>query len=136
MTKNKNFSKGTTPRIIDTEYVFCNFMQPQPTLVDGKWQGTRIFPGDDTPRTFRSCNLVNCEVPPGSTVIDCNTAIVQRDAAATVRGEQKPVCVVHGRYLDPNTIEYKDTVDIIDKETGVVLDNKDVVLPDDVVEVP
>ena len=74
MTERKNFSGQATPSIIDTEYQRCNFSQtlPDPNLPNR----VRIFPGDDTPRTFFRCNLVNCEVPPGSTVIKCNTSIV------------------------------------------------------------
>ncbi len=74
MTERKNFSGQATPSIIDTEYQRCNFTQtlPDPNLPNR----VRLFPGDDTPRTFFRCNLVNCEVPPGSTVIKCNTSIV------------------------------------------------------------
>ncbi len=74
VTERKNFSGQSTPSIIDTEYRNCNFAQalPDPNLPNR----VRIFPGDDTPRTFFRCNLVNCEVPPGSTVIKCNTSIV------------------------------------------------------------
>ena len=74
VTERKNFSGQATPSIIDTEYQRCNFAQtlPDPNLPNR----VRIFPGDDTPRTFFRCNLVNCEVPPGSTVTKCNTSIV------------------------------------------------------------
>ncbi len=74
VTERKNFSGQATPSIIDTEYQRCNFAQtlPDPNLPNR----VRIFPGDDTPRTFVRCNLVNCEVPPGSTVVRCNTSIV------------------------------------------------------------
>ena len=74
VTERKNFSGQATPSIIDMEYQRCNFAQtlPDPNLPNR----VRIFPGDDTPRTFFRCNLVNCEVPPGSTVTKCNTSIV------------------------------------------------------------
>ena len=74
MTERKNFSGQATPSIIDTEYQRCNFAQtlPDPNVPNR----VRIFPGDDTPRTFFRCNLVNCQVPPGSTVVKCNTSIV------------------------------------------------------------
>ncbi len=74
MTERKNFSGQATPSVVDTEYQRCNFSQtlPDPNLPNR----VRLFPGDDTPRTFVQCNLVNCEVPPGSTVIKCNTSIV------------------------------------------------------------
>jgi len=70
MTKNKNFSGQETPSIIDTEYESCNFSQPVP--------GTQLFPGDDTPRIFIDCNLVNALPPAGSTVRRCNTTQVRR----------------------------------------------------------
>ena len=69
-TTSQNFSGDPTPRVKDTEYVGCNFSQSAPQ--------TRLFPGDDTPRTFVDCNLVNCLPPPGSTVKGCNTTQVQR----------------------------------------------------------
>ncbi len=74
ITERKNFSGQAMPLVIDTEYRNCNFAQtlPDPNLPNK----VRIFPGDDIPRTFIRCNLVNCEVPPGSTVIKCNTSIV------------------------------------------------------------
>lgn len=77
VTERKNFSGQATPSIIDTGYRCCNFAQtlPDPNLPNR----VRLFPGDDTPRTFIRCNLVNCEVPPGSTVIKCNTSIVAHD---------------------------------------------------------
>lgn len=73
-TEHKNFSGQATPSIIDIEYQRCNFAQvlSDPNLPNR----VRLFPGDDTPRTFFRCNLVNCEVPPGSTVVKCNTSIV------------------------------------------------------------
>ncbi len=78
--ERKNFSGQATPSIIDPNYIRCNFAQtlPDPNVVNGPNEPdrVRIFPGDDTPRTFFRCNLVNCEVPPGSTVIKCNTSIV------------------------------------------------------------
>lgn len=38
-------------------------------------RGVRLWPGDDTPRQFIGCKLINCEPPPGSTLQDC-TAVV------------------------------------------------------------
>lgn len=120
MTKRKNFVNQTTPSIIDTEYLECNFGHTQP--VDsggGVFVGTRLFPGDDTPRTFTDCNLINCEVPPGSTVTGCNTAIIQRrlfdfSESVTVDGQTVTIDhyknVVHGRWT-PSGYEYKGTPD-------------------------
>lgn len=75
MTSNQNFAGQTTPSVIDTEYERCNFTQFGLRDDAGKKRGIRLFPGDDTPRTFTRCNLVNAEVPPGSAIIDCNTTI-------------------------------------------------------------
>jgi hypothetical protein len=84
MIRRKNFANMNPADIpVDTEYENCNFTQSNP--VDsggGVMVGVRLFPGDDTPRIFRGCNLVNCEPPPGSTLISCNTNIVQNDAVA------------------------------------------------------
>ena len=66
VVKKKNFSGQLTPSIIDTHYENCNFKQPEPEMLPTV-KGTRIFPGDDTPRHFKECNLGNCEIPPGST---------------------------------------------------------------------
>ena len=74
VTTYKNFSGQATPSIVTIGYESCNFSQvlPDPNLPNK----VRIFPGDDTPRIFYKCNLVNCEVPPGSTVYKCNTSII------------------------------------------------------------
>ena len=75
MITAKNFSGQLTPAIkgqpaIVERYGNCNFTQPQPN--------TRIFPGDDTPREFIECNLVNCIVPAGCKLTRCNTTQVMR----------------------------------------------------------
>jgi hypothetical protein len=109
MTKGKNFSGQSTPSIIDDTYYRCNFTQPQPIFHrDGSAHGVRLFPGDDTPRSFLECNLTNCEIPPGSTVEECNTAVVSRHQAIateevivdgrTVVRTTKEGNVVHGHY--------------------------------------
>ena len=120
MTERKNFFGQPTPSIIDTEYRDCNFSQPQP--VDsggGVFVGVRLFPGDDSARTFVSCNLGNAEVPPGSTVTGCNTAIVERGVLSrtetiTIDGESTDIeyhkNVVHGRWTSSG-YEYKGTPD-------------------------
>ena len=68
--ERKNFSGQATPSAVDTIYRECNFSQPVP--------GTQLFPGDDTPRIFIDCNLVNALPPAGSTVRRCNTTQVRR----------------------------------------------------------
>lgn len=118
MTEWKNFTGQPTPSIIDTEYENCNFNQPQPVDSGGDvYVGVRLFPGDDTSRTFTSCNLCNCEVPPGSTVVNCNTTIVQRGLLSrteiiTIDGDSVSIDyhknVIHGRWTSSG-YEYKET---------------------------
>ncbi len=100
MTERKNFSGQATPSILDTEYSNCNFTQvlPDPNVVSDPNEPARvrIFPGDDTPRMFFRCNLVNCEVPPGSIVIKCNTSIIVHNSligsiAVTVDGKSSSI---------------------------------------------
>jgi hypothetical protein len=80
MITEKNFFGETDPDVGgETEFTNCNFAHPQPVLDGADYIGVRVFPGDDTPRTFTRCNLVNCEVPPGSTMTKCNRAIVRRN---------------------------------------------------------
>ena len=84
----QNFSHQIEPEVgKETEFVECNFTQEQPVLDEktGKMRGLRIFPNDDTPRTFIRCNMCNCEVPPGSTVEKCNTAIFEREVEDGVK---------------------------------------------------
>ena len=78
MTKTKNFNGQVTPSIIDTHYEECTFIQPDCIDDAGVKKSVRIFPGDNAPRHFKGCNLVNCELPPGSTIENCNTAVVGR----------------------------------------------------------
>lgn len=102
MTENKNFRGQATPSIIDTEYRNCNFSTMNCLTIGGKKVGMRLFPGDDTSRTFISCNLVNCEPPPGSVLIGCNTAI--KESCVEVSSEELKI--------DGDTIEVKDYANI------------------------
>lgn len=106
MTKDKNFSNQTVPSIIDTEYKDCNFSYSNCLTVLGQKVGHRIFPDDDTPRTFIDCNLTNCETPPGSLIVKAN-------------GQQIGMSVI-GR----NVIKSTDTV-AIDGDTIIVNDYVD-----------
>lgn len=107
MTKRKNFTDEATPHIVDTEYEDCNFVQPAPVDVGGKMQGVRLFPGDDTPRSFTGCNLVNAEPPPGSTLSRCNTtvkaySVVSSTERVTVDGQSVTLehhkDIIYGRF--------------------------------------
>ena len=78
--EGRNFSGKVGPPDIPLadEYILCNFSQPDCIDDGGVKKGIRLFPGDDTPRIFTSCNMKNCEPPPGSTYTDCNGAIVEK----------------------------------------------------------
>ena len=110
MISEKNFSNMDPALIpVDTEYERCNFSRFQPEL-GPPVVGVRLFPGDDTPRTFIDCNLMNCEPPPGSTLIKCNTAIVTTGElgptdelvvdGVVVHTTQYHDRTVHARYVD------------------------------------
>ena len=118
MTRKKNFSNQDTPSIVDTEYSDCNFMHTSAILDGLDWKGHRLFPGDDTPRTFTNCNLANCEVSPGSIVVGCNTTIFRpevfdfQDAPIEIDGESISINhykrIVYGRWT-PAGYEYRPT---------------------------
>ena len=77
-TEEKNFADMPVAEIpVDSEYRRCNFSRKQPDTSGASVVGHRLFPGDDTPRTFIECNLMNCEPPPGSTLVKCNTWIIE-----------------------------------------------------------
>ncbi len=116
MTRNRNFVGQVTPSVIDTEYESCNFSQPVPIDLAGLKRGVRLFPGDDTPRTFVRCNLVNAEVPPGSTIVGGNTTMRESNVLTgsddiVVDGETLTIehhsNFVHGRF-DPASGSYVD----------------------------
>lgn len=113
MIRRKNFT-NTDPAALpaDTEYEECNFARASAIGTDGSRTGVRLWPGDDTPRTFTRCNLVNCEVPPGSTVTDCNTALTTRvEEIDQIEVDGFDLNIVyerafwHGRYMPDGTIE-------------------------------
>jgi len=115
MIKRKNFTGTDIAAIpVDAEYLECNFAQPAPFNTN---RGHRLFPGDDTPRTFTRCNLVNCEPPPGSTLVLCNTTIAEYDIVSHTDEVVVDSVVVssvdyhnfriYGRY-NPDTGQYDD----------------------------
>ncbi len=125
MTEGKNFTNQNPPSIIDTEYRRCNFTQHVPARSNGKFVGKRLFLGDDTPRTFISCNLCNVEVPVGSTIIDCNTTIKRFKLntevdRVTIDGDtishQHHADFVYGRQTAPGVYEYKPTPERQDQD--------------------
>lgn len=116
MTEGKNFSGQATPSIVDTEYRWCTFSFPAPIDVAGKKRGVRLFPGDDTPRTFINCGMMNVEPPPGSTltrsrVIIKGFGVVTSSDTITIDGASETVehhsDFVYGKY-DPATGDYVD----------------------------
>ena len=116
MTEGKNFSGQPTPSIIDTEYHWCNFSQPAPIDVAGKKRGVRLVPGDDTPRTFVNCGMLNAEPPPGSTMNRSRVLIkafrvVTSTDTITIDGEVESVDH-HSNFVygvrDPLTGDYDD----------------------------
>lgn len=117
----KNFSGTDIASIPKADvYELCNFRRLSPNTAGPDPVGQRLFPGDDTPRTFRQCNLINCEVPPGSVIENCNTAIVDYDLpdvvdtitvnGTTVSTRQRFKNRIYGRF-NPVTgnYEYKPT---------------------------
>ena len=117
MIENGNFRGQQTPSNISGEYKNCSFAHPQPVDTNGVKTGHRLFPSDDTPRTFINCNLVNCEPPPGSTLLKCNTTIVSRGIVSStdsivIDGEEITVDdysdVIHGKYTENGYIYQED----------------------------
>lgn len=117
MIVNKNFSNADPTTLpADTEYEKCNFTQRVPNTSGANPVGVRLWPGDDTPRTFTNCNMVNCEPPPGSTLVNCNTSVSEydvfdRDETITVDGVVVSTRtfnkqVIHGKY-NPETEAYE-----------------------------
>lgn len=113
VTENKNFSGQRPPSVEDTIYVGCNFSQPQPRLAQGKYVGRRLFPGDNIPRTFVNCLMMNALPPAGSTVQGRKMTIVQPfvedgTETVTVNGQTKTiktyVRIIHG-FTDPTTLQ-------------------------------
>ncbi len=119
MITGKNYYGQDTPDVDgETEFTRCNFSWPSPVDSGGSWVGVRVFPGDDTPRTFIRCNLVNCEIPPGSTMIRCNKSIIRRNivvSTETIYVDDDEILletrahVCYGRQTEPGVYEYYPT---------------------------
>ena len=72
-------SRGFRTRPIEVAdiYISCNFFGMGKAGVGGKWEPELLtIPG--TP-VFLECNLVNCRPPAGSTVLRCNTALIEHN---------------------------------------------------------
>ena len=123
--RRKNFSEVPSNEIpTDTEYRRCNFAMLAPDTSGADPVGHKLFPGDNTPRTFFECNFTNREPPPGAICVRCNTAIVERDTlidtdtivvdGVTVSTVQNLGATVYGRYNpDTKQYEYKDPYEVI-----------------------
>ena len=94
-------------------YVECMFAQQAPAPGN---RGHRLWPSDDTPRIFIRCNLINCEVPPGSQLTNCNTTVVEMEVldaevdtvvlnGSLVHTRPRRKNVVHGHYRDDGTFD-------------------------------
>jgi hypothetical protein len=101
----------------DEEYQHCNFSQKTCVHDGGTVKGHRLFPGDDTPRTFIRCNMCNCELPGGSTCVQCNGAIkdfavldsTEKIEIGGIEIEQNDyVDILYGRFRD-GVYDYKST---------------------------
>jgi len=114
--RHGRFVEGELPPL-DTTYEKCAFWFEQPVFPGPV--GNRIFPGDDTPRTFIDCNMANALPPPGSTLIRCNTTLSERHVVkeanvitigTRVINETRLETLIHGR-TDPVTLlpVYKPT---------------------------
>jgi hypothetical protein len=113
----KNFSNVDPTQLpAETHFVKCNFFQRVPTKQGQTRRGVRLWPDDGTPRVFEDCNMANCEPPPGSTYISCNSYITEFDIFAftddvviddvVVHSEEKHDQVTYGRY-DTETESYE-----------------------------
>ena len=125
MISEKNFSNMDVNLIpVDTEYERCNFSRYQPEL-GPPIVGVRLFPGDDTPRTFTDCNLFNCEPPPGSILNNCNTWIVETGILGPTDTLEIDGVVEHTVQYHDRTLHGKYT------ESGYVYEPTPVTTPED-----
>ncbi len=110
--QSKNFRNGKAPPLqkVYDGFAFCF---DTCLMIDGVAMPHRIFPKDDTPRTFINCNLVNAIPPVGSRLRDCNTSIIERNLMTDEidrHGEPVCECIVHGR-TNPETLKIEEKSD-------------------------
>lgn len=97
--ESKNYRNGKVPPLQEVYegYAFCFDTADK---IGAVYKPHRIFPNDNTPRTFINCNLVNAIPAPTATLINCNTSIIERNLpTGEMDSKGNPVfeCIVHGR---------------------------------------
>ncbi len=129
MVKGKAFFNQATPSVIDTEYEDCNFAHAIPVNDGGVMKGNRLFPGDDTPRTFRNCHMPNCEPPPGSVLVNSKITIIEKNVykdSDTIEVDGQTIeiknfkTLVHGRYSESGYEHYSTPKELPCRYTEVV----------------
>lgn len=83
---------------------------------------SEVFPADMQGVTFINCNLMNCKIPEGNTVIDCWTTRfrVQNDGNDWEIDEKgNPLCVMDYKFFYKRGITHPNPAEIPDKPTAV-----------------
>lgn len=126
MIERKNFSGNPNPDVGgETHFRRCNFAQPEPVDQGGDvYTGVPILTGSG-PCTFENCNLVNCEVPAGSTITKCNTTI--RRSKVEIRTDELVIDgldlspsvyadIIYGRQTEPGVYEYQPEPVVLERQ--------------------
>ena len=103
---NYAFTTNKDLPVIEDGWNFTNFNFMQ------KYPNTKIFEGK-TDLTFKNCNLMNCDVPNGSTIISCLTTQKSLCSNLYPEFELSPAC-------EENCSHVVDTDEI--KIDGIVID--------------
>lgn len=83
MIENKIFANPAPNEVPkDSEYRGCMIKFDAPDTSGASPAGNELWPGDNTPRTFIDCNLINVAPPPGSTLIRTNATVIEYGIAA------------------------------------------------------
>lgn len=78
MIENKGYSNPAPDEVPkDSEYRSCLIKFDAPDTSGASPAGKELWPGDNTPRTFIDCNLINVAPPPGSTLIRTNATVAE-----------------------------------------------------------
>jgi len=83
MPIRKNYADEVPPEPYLDEYEGFNFAQLSHVPAGGQPLDIFTGPGGSDARTFTRCNLMNVEIHPAWTVVECNTSIVWVDAIDT-----------------------------------------------------